>query len=260
MELKFHKYQGTGNDFVVLDNRTGMYDGLTTAQVKKCCDRRFGIGADGFMLLQNAAGYDFEMIYYNADGNKSSMCGNGARCMIQFAHFCGIHKSIYHFLAIDGAHEGEIEEQNIVRLKMSDVDKIENYQRDFIVNTGSPHYVQLTTRLAEKDVEKDGREIRSNKTFIQEGINVNFVEQENNDGISVRTYERGVENETLSCGTGVTASALVFAHNELGYNMVKVKTPGGKLSVEFDKTGKESFRNIWLNGPAVRVFEGTIII
>ena len=258
--MKFYKYQGTGNDFVIVDNRDGTYNSITEDQVKKCCDRKFGIGGDGFMLLQLRDGYDFEMIYYNADGSKSSMCGNGGRCMIHFAHFCGIHKSVYNFMAIDGEHKGEIEDKHVVRLKMVDVDGIQPYRKDSVLNTGSPHYVQLSSGLAGKDVVTDGRAIRMSKDFIAKGINVNFVEFVSNDSIYVRTYERGVEDETLSCGTGVTAAALVFAHNEYGYNMVNVKTSGGKLAVEFDKIGEQKFTNIWLSGPAEMVFTGIINI
>jgi diaminopimelate epimerase len=257
MKLNFYKYQGTGNDFVILDNRNGLYTNISTEQVNLVCNRRFGIGADGLMLLNNKAGYDFEMKYYNADGRESSMCGNGGRCMAKFAHHMGIHKSIYHFIAIDGKHEAEIDDDGTVSLKMQDVNNIRNEDGDFILDTGSPHYVKLVKDLSNYDVFKKGREIRYSDDFAAEGINVNFVESKSNHSIMVRTYERGVEDETWSCGTGVTAAALVSYHNEIGYNDVTVFTKGGKLVVEYDRTGDDCYKNIFLCGPAEKVFEGT---
>jgi diaminopimelate epimerase len=253
MQLKFYKYQGTGNDFVIADNRNATY-ALSTQQIRQLCDRRFGIGADGLMLLQLKEGYDFEMKYYNADGREGSMCGNGGRCMIKFASQMGIRKDVYHFLASDGAHEGEIDIDGIVSLKMNDVSSIKKFHNDYILNTGSPHYIKLETDVMKLDVYKKGLEIRNSKEFLTDGINVNFVEQETEaDKIIVRTFERGVEAETYSCGTGVTAAALVCYHNENGFNEVEVKTLGGKLSVEFDKVGDNQFKNIWLCGPAEKV-------
>ena len=256
MTLTFYKYQGTGNDFVIIDNRDG-HIVLTTEQVKHICDRRFGIGADGLMLLNSLAGYDFEMAYYNADGRESSMCGNGGRCLTRFAYDMGIHKESYRFIAVDGEHEATIGEHGWINLKMKDVDGIHNYHGDFILDTGSPHYIKSVTGVMHINVYKEGKEIRYSKDFETEGINVNFVEHDNKK-ITVRTYERGVEDETFSCGTGVTAAALVFAHNENGFNRIEVQTKGGHLAVEFDKTGDESFREIWLCGPAVFSFKGSI--
>ena len=258
MKISFHKYQGTGNDFVILDNRDDRYSGLSIKQVKHICDRHFGIGADGLMLLGKKEGYDFEMIYFNADGNQSSMCGNGGRCLVKFAYNEGIIKSIYHFWAIDGKHEAELDMKEQVRLKMQDVNEVDHHSSYTIVNTGSPHFVKFATDIQNVDVVETGREIRYSKQFAKEGINVNFVESLDDDQIFVRTYERGVENETLSCGTGVTAAALLSAHNENGFNRVEVKTPGGHLSVEFVKTGDAHFDNIWLCGPAEFVFKGEI--
>jgi diaminopimelate epimerase len=257
MEIKFNKYQGTGNDFVLLDNRNGQYNSLGQAEVKKICDRHFGIGADGLMLLNEKKGYDFEMIYYNSDGRTSTMCGNGGRCMIKFAHQLGLKKDQYKFLAVDGPHEAEMDPvDGIISLKMVDVDVLIPYHNDYILDTGSPHYVKVVSDLEHLDVLRKGREIRYNKDFEKEGINVNFVQQlSEEDKIRVRTYERGVENETLSCGTGVTAAALVCYHNENGYNEVEVYTLGGKLTVEFDRVN-EKFMNVWLCGPAERVFDG----
>lgn len=253
----FYKYQGTGNDFVIIDNRDNSIH-LTTAQVEKLCNRKFGIGADGLMLLQQKHGFDFEMKYYNADGNESSMCGNGGRCLTQFAFDIGIEKRRFKFWAIDGEHESIITDGDWVNLKMIDVNEIHHHHGDYILNTGSPHYVKPITNIKEYEVFKVGREIRYSKEFEEKGINVNFVEQLGEDKIFVRTYERGVENETLSCGTGVTASALVFYHNEKGFNRVEVETLGGSLAVEFDKIDEERYKNIWLCGPAMFVFKGYI--
>ena len=260
MKLTFFKYQGTGNDFILVDNRKNEIS-LTIGQILDLCDRRFGIGADGLMLLNEKAGYDFEMKYFNADGNEGSMCGNGARCMIKFVYHLGIHREMYKFLAVDGTHEAEIGTDGIVSLKMKDVRTIKKFHSDFIVDTGSPHYIKMVPQVSDLDVYKKGYEIRHSKEFEDEGINVNFVEQTDEpDKIIVRTYERGVEDETLSCGTGVTAAALVCYHNENGLNEVEVKTSGGLLTVEFDRVDEDRFENIWLCGPAERVFEGTVEI
>jgi diaminopimelate epimerase len=258
MKIEFHKYQGTGNDFILLDNRSKTYDQLTEKQVALMCNRRFGIGADGLILLNLKEGFDLEMKYYNADGAEGSMCGNGGRCMIKFVASLGIRKNNYHFLAVDGEHEAEIDTNGLVRLKMANVNKVEVHSNYFILNTGSPHYVKYIKDIMKIDVKNSGRMIRYSPAFEKDGINVNFVESMDDDKIYVRTYERGVEDETLSCGTGVTASALIAAHNDNGFNRVEVKTPGGNLSVEFDKVDDNHFENIWLNGPANFVFKGEI--
>jgi diaminopimelate epimerase len=260
MKIAFNKYQGTGNDFVILDNRNSAYSNLDTKQVKKICDRKFGIGADGLMLLNLKDGYDFEMKYYNADGNESSMCGNGGRCLVKFAGSNGIHRSVYKFIAVDGEHEAEIETDGTVSLKMGDVNDVLDHDSYSILNTGSPHFVKFAADIMNVDVVETGREIRYSKEFAKEGINIDFVERQGEDSIYVRTYERGVEDETMSCGTGVTAAALVNAHNQVGFNTVEVITPGGKLSVEFEKIDDKHFQNIWLCGPAEFVFRGEIEI
>jgi diaminopimelate epimerase len=260
MKLIFYKYHGTGNDFVIIDNRENSIK-LSVQQVNKLCDRRFGIGADGLMLMNDYADYDFEMVYYNADGNFGTMCGNGGRCMIQFAYDRGLHKSEYFFKATDGDHKATIESNGWVDLKMKDVDQVEIVSfTDFIIDTGSPHYIKPVNNVEAIDVVHDGRTIRNSRRFVEEGINVNFVEVQEDGNICVRTYERGVEDETLSCGTGVTASALVFAHNYNGFNRINVKTKGGNLAVEFDKIDDTSFEDIWLCGPATFVFKGEIEI
>ena len=260
MMISFYKFQGTGNDFIIIDNRNGIANNLTEANIQFLCDRRFGIGADGLMLMQVKEGYDFEMKYFNADGRESTLCGNGARCMVRFAAHVGLHQYSYRFLAIDGMHEAEIDNHNLVRLKMNDVHQIEHNADHYIVNTGSPHFVKFVHHLHEVDVPETGRSIRYSDAFEQDGINVNLVESLGDDSIFVRTYERGVEDETLSCGTGVTAAALVSAHNERGFNRIKIKTPGGNLSVEYNKLDDTFFENIWLCGPAEFVYRGEVMI
>ena len=239
-----------------MDNRDFKIPSLDIDTIKGLCDRRFGIGADGLMLLNTKSGFDFEMKYYNADGKESSMCGNGGRCLVKFAYSQGLHKSLYHFTAIDGEHEAEIDDDGTVSLKMKNVKHITEIYGDFVLNTGSPHYVKLVHNVMDCDVVKKGMAIRNSPDFVKEGINVNFVEQHKPDEITVRTYERGVEDETLSCGTGVTASALVLYHNDVGFNDVTVYTKGGGLTVEYDRMPDGSFENIWLCGPAEKVFEG----
>lgn len=260
MKIKFDKYQGTGNDFILMDNRENSYDTITTDQVKAMCDRHFGIGADGLMLLNKKENFDFEMIYFNADGNKGSMCGNGGRCIVQFAYSLGIKKNEYVFSATDGEHKAELDLNKEASLKMNNVTDVKFSLDHYILDTGSPHYVQFVKEVEKMDVVTEGRKIRNSKEFAKEGINVNFVEILGDDKIFVRTYERGVEDETLSCGTGVTASALVAAHNENGFNRVEVKTKGGNLSVEFEKKSETGFENIWLCGPVSFVFSGEIEI
>ena len=256
MKIEFYKYHGTGNDFILLDNRENIYNAITPRQVNFLCHRRFGIGADGLMMLGEKPGFDFEMTYFNSDGNPSSMCGNGGRCIVKFASMLGIKKTKYHFIAVDGEHEAEIDLNGEVRLKMKDVTEVEFSYTYYILNTGSPHYVKNVPDVSQVDVVTEGREIRNSKEFVKEGINVNFVETLNDDTIYVRTYERGVEDETYSCGTGVTAAALISAHNDNGFNRVEVETRGGKLSVEFEKVSEKKFQNIWLCGPAEMVFKG----
>jgi diaminopimelate epimerase len=258
MIIDFYKYQGTGNDFVILDNRENKYGSLAAPQIQHICDRRFGVGADGLMMLQLKSGYDFEMLYFNADGKPGTMCGNGGRCMVKFAHQLGIHKSAYHFIAIDGLHTAEINLDGIIKLQMKDVDAVERFANHFTLNTGSPHYVKPVSDIMSLDVCEKGREIRYSKEFIQNGINVNFIEQLDDKSIYVRTYERGVENETMSCGTGVVAASLVSAHNDKGFNSIEVKTNGGDLTIEFEKISDNHFKNIWLIGPAQLVFKGDI--
>ena len=256
MKIKFYKYQGAGNDFILIDNREKIPFELKAQHIKKMCDRHFGIGADGLMLLNDKEGFDFEMVYFNADGNVGSMCGNGGRCIVQFAANMGIKKNEYTFSATDGPHKAEISLEKQISLQMNDVSGVEFSLDHFVLDTGSPHYVKFVSVVEDINVVADGRKIRNSKEFIKKGINVNFVQTLDDDHIYVRTYERGVEDETLSCGTGVTASALMAAHNENGFNHVDVKTRGGNLSVEFDKSSDSEFKNIWLSGHATFVFSG----
>lgn len=256
---KFYKYQGAGNDFIVFDNRNHSFGEHNTELIQKLCDRRFGIGADGLMLLQEVAGYDFEMIYFNADGREGSMCGNGGRCIVAFANHLGIFGRETAFLAADGAHAASLTEvKDTVKLQMIDVDEVEQNPDFIVLNTGSPHYVQRVQGLHQMDVVAQGRLVRYNDRFSTEGINVNFVEK-TNKGYSLRTYERGVEDETLACGTGATAVAMAMALHEglEGDLCLPVQVMGGDLTISFHKEGRH-FTNVYLEGPAKFVFSGEI--
>ncbi|WP_192823300.1 diaminopimelate epimerase [Rufibacter sp. LB8] len=256
MNLTFYKYQGTGNDFVVLDNRDEHIN-LTPEQVAFLCDRRKGVGADGLMLLQEKAGYDFEMVYFNADGNPSSMCGNGGRCLVAFAQFLGVIQTEANFIAVDGPHLASLKE-GLVHLQMKDVAEIEDLEAACFLNTGSPHYVKQVSALQDLNVFAEGRAVRYSDRFKAEGTNVNFVEHLPENQLFVRTYERGVEDETFSCGTGVTAAALAASRN--GYESpVQIKVLGGELQVSFERD-ENGFKNVFLIGPAVQVFKGDITL
>ncbi len=262
MKLDFYKYEGTGNDFIMFDDRQNSIN-LNNLNIRLICDRRFGIGADGVILLREKAGYDFEMVYFNSDGQLSTMCGNGGRCITSFALKLGIIKSQAKFLAVDGMHESEFVKTNpdIVKLKMKDVELVQAVEANWFLDTGSPHLVVKVQHLADIDVKKSGRDFRYSERFKEKGVNVNFVECIGDD-ISVRTYERGVEDETLSCGTGVTAAALVArAKGWIGDNsgVSKIITPGGELKVHAEKLSG-GFSNIWLDGAATFVFSGEINI
>jgi diaminopimelate epimerase len=259
MLVQFSKFQGTGNDFVMIDNRDGCFTDLSIEQIRLLCDRKFGIGADGLIKLNSKVGFDFEMDYYNADGSKS-FCGNGARCTTAFAAQLGILSSIYKFDAIDGVHFASIKNEGIVSLKMSDVEKVDSLIVDYYAHTGSPHYVRFVEDVNQLDVFSEGQKVRYSEGYKIEGVNVNFV-QEFDDSCFVRTYERGVEDETLSCGTGVTACALVLAYkNKLeGEFSVQIKTLGGELLVKAIKL-EDSFTEVYLEGPAKCVFHGEMYV
>ncbi len=251
--ITFFKYQGTGNDFILIDGRQEI-PSMSQSEIEKLCHRRFGIGADGLIILANAEAYDFRMIYYNSDGRESSMCGNGGRCIAQFAHDLGLGNS-FHFIAIDGPHRAEVKVDK-VRLQMADVAEIRSMGKDWFTDTGSPHYVQVHDDPEGIDIIKEAHAIRYNDTFAKEGVNVNFLKGEGHYW-QMRTYERGVEDETYSCGTGVTAAALVAHHQGLAQSPVKMQTKGGLLGLSFEHSAA-GYSNIWLEGPALRVFEGQL--
>lgn len=257
MEIKFHKYQGTGNDFILIDNRNKDII-LTGEQVAFLCNRRFGIGADGLMLLESEPGFDFVMVYYNSDGNLSSMCGNGGRCIVAFAKELKLIESRARFLAVDGPHDATID-GSMVSLKMQDVKQVETGEDFFFLDTGSPHYVKLVKNVGSYNVYEEGKKIRDSERFREHGTNVNFIERAD-DELFVRTYERGVEDETFSCGTGVTAAALVAALAGIATskNNCVVKTLGGTLEVAYERVLDKNFYNIWLKGQALKVFEGSV--
>ncbi|HET8854994.1 MAG TPA: diaminopimelate epimerase [Salinimicrobium sp.] len=258
MGIEFFKYQGTGNDFVIIDNRRHVMSKNNTNLIKLFCDRKFGVGADGLILLEGPSDpkTDFAMVYFNADGKESSMCGNGGRCIVSFAAFLGIIKKEGIFSAVDGLHQAMILDDKIF-LRMKDVPRIEMNSDSIFVDTGSPHHVIFTDNTNEIDVKKKGALIRYSENYSGiGGVNVNFVESTGTDFFNVRTYERGVEDETLSCGTGVTAVALAAsASGRTGGFSVNLSTPGGELTVSFEPLD-EGYTNIWLSGPAEKVFKG----
>lgn len=257
MQLHFYKYQGTGNDFILLDNRNQLYSNITQQHVKAACDRHFGIGADGLMLLNTSNEFDFAMTYFNSDGNESSMCGNGGRCITAFAKNLGIINDQATFSAIDGEHIASIND-SFVELKMNDVHGLIIREESFELNTGSPHYVHYMDDVKDLQVKKEGALIRYSPLYKEHGINVNFVEIINNQEIFVRTYERGVEDETLSCGTGVTAAAITFIKDMYGPQQVNINTLGGKLVVRCNNIDQQNYDQIWLCGNAEFVFKGEI--
>tara|TARA_R110002049_G_scaffold306635_1_gene505462 strand:+ start:39151 stop:39927 length:777 start_codon:yes stop_codon:yes gene_type:complete len=258
MQQTFYKYQGTGNDFVMIDNRQQTFDKNNTKYVAQLCDRRFGIGADGLILLENHDTLDFKMVYYNADGNESTMCGNGGRCLVAFAKQLGVIENECTFEAIDGLHHASIED-GIVKLQMQDVDSVEKHAHHLFLNTGSPHHVQFEPEIENFDIKTKGAEIRYGAPYNQAGSNVNFVKQLSDSDFRVRTYERGVEDETLSCGTGVTAVAIAMHYTgKTRNNYVNLKVEGGELHVTFD-FNNGGYNNVWLIGPATFVFKGELV-
>ena len=250
----FYKYQGTGNDFVMIDNRQKQFNASDISLTAKLCDRQFGIGADGVILIEESDQYDFEMVYFNPDGSQS-LCGNGSRCAVMFANALGMIKDETEFLAIDGIHKAFIKD-NVVHLQMHDVLDFEAIGNDFLIDTGSPHYIRYVNEVTSLDLVKEGRAIRYSDRFTQTGVNVNFIKEESQNILSIRTYERGVENETLSCGTGCTAAAISLGLKG-GKSPVTLNTKGGALSVAFKKDGN-TFTDVYLIGPARKVFEGQI--
>ena len=258
MTLKFDKYQGAGNDFIILNNFDGLFSKLSEYQFREMCDRHNGVGADGIIVLEPANNVDFEMEYYNSDGKLSSLCGNGARCAVLYAYKNKIIGEKTKFKAIDGIHEAWLISSEKIKIRINEIKKILKHKESFVINTGSPHYVQIMDNISDLNVKKKGSEIRYSKDFIPEGINVNFLQKRNNSNFLIRTYERGVEDETLACGTGAVAAAIVM-HNigeTLGKTNLEIETLGGSLNVNFDYQNSV-YKNIFLEGPANYVFSGT---
>lgn len=255
MNFSFFKYQGTGNDFILIDDRSGLFP-KDKSIVKRLCDRKFGIGSDGLILIQTSVDSDFYMDFYNPDGSKS-FCGNGSRCAVAFAYKIGIIEKECVFYAIDGKHSGEILVDRTVKIDLKNVEGVKTINKDLILDTGSPHYVRFVSDLKTEDILKTGKEIRYSNEFSKEGINVNLVEIGEKSILKVATYERGVEDETLSCGTGVTAMALAANFHADIPSPIAVETRGGKLLVTFQGS-KGNYTDIHLIGPATFVFKGEI--
>ena len=256
MIIEFYKYQGTGNDFIMIDDRENEFDLNDSGLISALCERRMGVGADGLILLREHDTFDFEMIYFNSDGKQSSMCGNGGRCIIAFAQLLEMINDETTFMAIDGEHKGKVTEDEIA-LQMQDVSEIEGVCDGLVMDTGSPHYIEMVDDLKHLNVNKEGKKIRNSEPFKKEGINVNFVLDAAK--LQVRTYERGVEAETLSCGTGTVATALAMHYaNCIEENLINVKTKGGDLTVSFEEFNG-GYRNIWLIGEASMVYAGEFV-
>lgn len=261
-QLHFYKYQGTGNDFVMIDNRLAHFFKDDVELIRFLCDRKFGIGGDGLILLENDSTADFKMVYYNADGNESTMCGNGGRCIVAFAKDLGIIQEKTTFNAVDGLHNAHFTTDGNVALQMIDVPKKSILLKNeaLFLFTGSPHHIEMVNDLQQFDVYNKGKEVRYCETYKPGGTNVNFVEQISEDAFKIRTYERGVENETLACGTGATAAAI--AMHSLGkttFNLIKIGVEGGDLEVHFNYND-DAYTDVMLIGPAKKVFNGEIYI
>ncbi|MBT4958513.1 MAG: diaminopimelate epimerase [Flavobacteriaceae bacterium] len=259
MKIKFQKYQGTGNDFIIINNNRLSFPNKNKDLIKHLCDRKFGIGSDGLILINPSAKTDFEMLYFNSDGNLGSMCGNGARCSVKFAQNQKIIKSNTIFNACDGNHNATIN-KDLITLSMKPVDKIKTFNNDLFLDTGSPHYIRFVENIEGFNVYNEGKLIRNSSEFKDEGVNVNFVQIISENEFSVRTFERGVEDETLSCGTGVTAVALAMFHlKKTNSKKLKIKTRGGELTVEFNNS-ENGYSEIYLTGSVKMIFSGEIEI
>ena len=257
MKLQFSKYQGAGNDFILVDDRNSSFS-WEKDEIEKLCDRHFGIGADGLILLQTDENTDFKMVYFNSDGREGSMCGNGGRCVVRFAEDLGLIQNETQFNAVDGMHEAVIS-ADIIQLKMTNVANVNSYPSHLFLNTGSPHHIEFVHEVDAVDVKHLGAQIRYGNPYFDEGSNVNFVEVLRDNSLKIRTYERGVEDETLACGTGITAAAIAaFESGKIKANPVKVQAIGGDLEVRFEKNASGGYENIWLIGPAEKVFQGII--
>lgn len=257
-DIHFYKYQGTGNDFVIIDDRQNSFPQQDTALIQRLCHRKYGVGSDGLILLQSHASYDFEMVYFNADAT-TSMCGNGSRCAVHLAHYLGMIDKSCTFYAEDGAHQASIDHQGLIHVHMVDVQGMEVLEGGYFLNTGTRHYVREVENLSDFDVFGEGQKIRYAATFAPGGTNASFVEIKEGQ-VRMRIYERGVEDETLSSGTGVTAVALTMAALKDLSSPVSVGTRGGQLQVAFKKKEDGSFTNIYMIGPATMVFEGTVFV
>jgi len=261
MKIEFHKYHGAGNDFIMIDARGSGEKVYSEELIKMWCDRHWGIGADGLILLLNDKNVDFRMKYFNSDGREGTMCGNGGRCVTLFARNLGIIKDRAKFSGIDGIHESIISSNENISLKMMDVTKIEVLHDGYLLDTGSSHFVIFRDDLLSTNVVIEGREIRNQVRFGIKGTNVNFVQMITDLELNIRTYERGVEDETLACGTGAVASAIsAYLRHHTDKNSYLIHARGGELNVSFDPGTQSGFRNIWLTGPAKSVFSGKIRI
>jgi len=255
MKVEFQKYHGAGNDFIMIDNRSAKLSHDNQLLFARLCDRHMGIGADGIILYEEHAELDFQMVYYNSDGRQSSMCGNGGRCIVRYAIDNGfVNKTELSFEAVDGVHQAKLIDDQ-VELEMKDVQDIEPFGEGYVVDTGSPHFVAIKQRIDSDDFVNEARRIRNGMQFRNNGINVNFVERVE-DKVLLRTYERGVEDETLACGTGVTATALVLMELDEKDGEITVEAKGGTLKVRASRNGS-GYKNVWLIGPAVKSFEGS---
>ncbi len=255
MDVTCYKYQAAGNDFILVDNRSGQLK-FSNDQISRWCHRRFGIGADGIILLETVQGYDFRMVYHNSDGSIS-FCGNGCRAAVHFAHYLGVIKDSARFMAHDGAHEAFLLPDGRIRFSLRDVDHIERRGEDFYINTGTDHHVRFVKHLAQYPVVEQGRAVRYSADYPR-GTNVNFVEVTDAGAVSFRIYERGVEDETFSSGSGATACALVVAHTKGMPSPIRLSASGGELEVAFVRTPAGGFRQVYLTGPVSLVFETRI--
>lgn len=256
--IHFHKYHGAGNDFILIDARASSFMVPPENFIRKMCDRHFGIGADGLMLLMPSASYDFSMKYYNSDGREGSMCGNGGRCITAFARKCGIVKKNYVFEAIDGIHNAEFTSETTISLRMNDITEMKILDDGIFVNTGSPHFILLHDDPHRADMNLFGKKYRYDSRFGEGGANINLISYNRNQ-ITIATFERGVEAETLACGTGaVAAAAAVALKNSEQYNEYQISAKGGRLTVKLMQTGI-TFSDVFLSGPAEFVFEGEML-
>jgi diaminopimelate epimerase len=268
--IRFQKWQGAGNDFIIIDNRNNQVCNINPKMINKLCDRHFGIGADGLMLISPSEDFDFEMFYFNSDGHPAEMCGNGGRCIAAMAAQAEVFSKKTRFLTTDGIHEAEVIREDLIRLKMTDIEEIKAVEipdLDFssvgnaaFLNTGVPHLVVFVDDPESVNVETKGRYLRNLDRFAPAGTNVNFVKV-SGQTLHVRTYERGVEGETLACGTGNVAAAVATEwFNNYGFNEYDCVALGGRLKVSFKRLGNNRFTDVWLEGPAVRVFEGSFVL